>query len=136
MISRPTAEVFAFLSDFENLPLWNYAIRDTRRTDSGSLGVGARYTQVRTIPRHSSEAFEVTAFQPDRLIALRGTLGPFGAESSYRLEDVDGSTLLTNSMRLEATGVRRLAAGLAGPQMRAANLDALKQLLEGGRSNA
>ncbi len=136
-INRPTAEVFAFLSEFENVPLWNYAISDTRRIDTGPLGVGARYTQVRTIPSHASEAFEVTAFRPDRLIAIRGRLGPFRAESSYRLDDTGGSTLLTNSMRLEATGVRRLAAGLAGSQVRsavAANLAALKRLLEDGRS--
>jgi uncharacterized protein YndB with AHSA1/START domain len=133
-INRPTAEVFTFLSDFENVPLWNYAIGKTRRTDTGPLGVGARYAQVRTVPTHSSEAFEVTEFRPDQLIAIRGTLGPFRAGSSYRLEDIDGRTLLTNSIRLEATGVRRLAAALAGSQARsavAANLGVLKQLLEG-----
>lgn len=138
-IDSPTAEVFAFLSDFENVPLWNYAISATRRTNPGLLGVGARYTQVRTMPRYSSEAFEVTAFQPGRLVTIRGTLGPFRAESSYRLEDIDGSTLLTDSMRLEATGVRRLAVGLTGSQIRAAvaaNLGVLKQLLERSRSNA
>jgi len=136
-INRPAAEVFAFLGDFENVPLWNYAISNTRRVDDGPLRVGARYAQVRTVPRHSSETFEVTAFRPNGVVAIRGTLGPFHAESNYRLEDLDGSTLLTNSVRLEATRMRGLAAGLARSSVRAAvagNLGVLKQLLEAGGS--
>ena len=37
IIRRP-AEVFAYLAHFENLPRWNYAISDTRKTSSGPVG--------------------------------------------------------------------------------------------------
>ena len=43
-IARTREDVFTFLSRFENLPSWNYALSSTRRTDSGPVGVGARYT--------------------------------------------------------------------------------------------
>jgi uncharacterized membrane protein len=31
MISRPIEDVFGFLSDFENVPKWNYAVVETRK---------------------------------------------------------------------------------------------------------
>jgi uncharacterized membrane protein len=30
LIDRPTDEVFAFLSDFENIPKWNYYVLEVR----------------------------------------------------------------------------------------------------------
>ena len=44
-IARGLAEVFAYLAHFENVPRWNYAISDTRKTSSGPVGVGSRYQQ-------------------------------------------------------------------------------------------
>jgi uncharacterized membrane protein len=35
MIRRPIEDVFAFLSDFENIPKWNYAIVETRKVSEG-----------------------------------------------------------------------------------------------------
>lgn len=132
-IRRSREDVFTFLSDFENLPSWNYALSSTRRTDSGPLGIGAQYTQTRSLPRHAVETFEVIEFEPSDRLAIRGTLGPFRAESSYHLESVDGSTVLTNAMQLEPEGALRLVAGLAGSSVKkavAANLGVLKELLE------
>ena len=40
-IEREPAEVFAFLSDFENLPRWNYALDRTQRVDASAADVRA-----------------------------------------------------------------------------------------------
>jgi len=132
-INRRRDEVFAYLSDFENIPAWNYAIDRTRQIGTGPVGVGTRYTQTRTLPRPSDETFEVVTFAPPDRLAIRGTLGPFQADSEYLLEDAGGTTILTNSMTLEASGLMRLAASLAGSRVQKAvaeNLQALKVLLE------
>ena len=132
-IRRSREDVFAYLAEFENLPEWNYALSTTRRTSSGPVGVGAQYTQTREIPRHAVETFEVVQFEPVERLAIRGTLGPFLAESSYLLEAADGATVLTNSMQLQPAGAMRLVAGLAGSGVKqavAANLGVLKELLE------
>ena len=34
-INRPIAEVFAFLSDFENIPKWNYYVLEVRKLSRG-----------------------------------------------------------------------------------------------------
>jgi hypothetical protein len=39
-IRRAIDDVFAFLADFENVPTWNYAIVETKKTSPGPVGVG------------------------------------------------------------------------------------------------
>ena len=60
IIGRPIEEVFGFLSDFENVPTWNYAIIETHKVSQGPVGVGTIYQQVRSVPSRSEERFEVT----------------------------------------------------------------------------
>ena len=134
-IDRPPAAVFAYLADLENLPRWNYAISETRKTSDGPVGVGSRYRQTRTLPTRSEEAFEVTEFEPDRRLSIRGALGPFHSEATYLLAPTDDGTVLTNAMNLRPSGALRLVAPLAASRIKsavAANLEALKQILETG----
>ena len=58
------ASVFAYLADLENLPQWNYAIRETRKVTTGPIDVGSRYLQIRTIPAYGEERLEVIEFEP------------------------------------------------------------------------
>ena len=133
LIERTPHDVFEFVSDLENVPRWNYAILETRKTSTGPVGVGTTYRQVRSVPTRSEESLQVTEFEPDRRLSIRGRLGPFEATLTYELEDVGGWTRLTNSADLEASGIMKLAAPIASGRIReavAANLGALKQLLE------
>lgn len=128
-IRRPVDVVFDFVADFESTPLWNYAIISTEKSVSGTT-----YRQVRSTPRRSEESLEVTEFEPNRLVAVQGTLGPFDAVMAYRFEPDGDSTRLTNTAHLTAHGALRFAAPLAAGRIRegvAANLGKLKELLEG-----
>jgi hypothetical protein len=75
MIRRPIEEVFGFLSQFENVPKWNYAIVETRRVSEGPVGVGTIYHQVRSVPSRSEERFEVTAFNLPATWRYEASLG-------------------------------------------------------------
>jgi uncharacterized protein YndB with AHSA1/START domain len=133
MIRRPIADVFAFLSDFENLPRWNYAIADTRKISEGPVGVGTIYQQVRSVPSRSEERFEVTAHNPPRQLEIQGQLGPFPSRLCYALDTIPEGTRLTNTVELELRGPGRLLGRVAVPRVRdavAANLRKLKELLE------
>jgi uncharacterized protein YndB with AHSA1/START domain len=136
-INRSPVELFEFLAHFENLPLWNYAISETRRISDGAVGVGSRYRQTRTLPTRSEEVFEVTEFEPDRRLSIQGALGPYHSEVTYLLAPAQDGTTLTNTMNLRPSGPLRLIAPLAASRVKsavAANLGALKQILEtGGR---
>ena len=133
-IRRPVEDVFAFLADFENIPKWNYAIVETRKVSPGPVGVGTTYRQTRSVPRSSEEAFEVTVFEPARRLEVRGEIGPFRATTSYLLDPTASGTTLTNAVDLESSGLLTLVAPLATSRVKnavAANLDKLRQLLEG-----
>jgi hypothetical protein len=133
MIRRPTEDVFAFLSDFENIPKWNYAIVETHKVSQGPVGVGTIYQQVRSVPSRSEERFEVTAFDPPRHLEIQGQLGPFPARLAYALDAVPEGTRITNSVEFELRGPGRLLGRVAVPRVQnavAANLRKLKELLE------
>jgi uncharacterized protein YndB with AHSA1/START domain len=133
MIRRPTAEVFGFLSDFENIPRWNYAIVETHKVSRGPVGVGTIYQQVRSVPSRSEEHFEVTAYHPPRQLEIQGQLGPFPSRLSYALDAVPEGTRITNTVELELRGPGRLLGRVAVPRVRdavAAHLNTLNEQLE------
>ncbi|HXT90173.1 MAG TPA: SRPBCC family protein [Trebonia sp.] len=136
-IQRPAEEVFAFLADFENIPMWNYAIEKTTKASTGPTGVGTRYRQTRSIPDRSVEDFEVTVFEPASRLAIHGQIGPFVATISYQLEAEAGVTNLLNHVELNPPlAMPRLLAPLATARIKAAvaqNLGKLKLLLESNR---
>jgi hypothetical protein len=93
------------LSDFENVPKWNYAISETRKASQGPVGVGTIYQQVRSVPSRSEERFEVTAYNPPRQLEIRGQLGPFPSRLSYDLAAAPEGTRVTNTVELVALAV-------------------------------
>ena len=132
-IGRTVEDVFAFLADFENIPTWNYAIVETRKTSPGPVGVGTTYRQIRSIPNRSEERFTVTAFEPTSRLQVHGKIGPFIATISYLLTPAGDGTRLTNDVDLQPSGALRLVARLAAGKVKssvAANLETLKQVLE------
>ena len=134
-IDRPAHDVFRFLANFENVPRWNYAIEETRKTSEGPVGVGATYRQLRSVPRASEEVFEVTVYEPDSRLSIRGDLGPLKGTVTYELEPAGDATRLTNTADLQGRGLAKLAAPLAVGRIREAvaeNLVTLKELLESG----
>ena len=133
-IERSPHDVFVFVSDLENVPKWNYAIVETRKISDGPVRVGATYRQVRSLPSRSEETLQVIELEPDRRFAVQGGLGPFEGRLTYEFEKIGGSTRLTNKADLQARGIKRLAAPIVSGRIReavAANLETLKQLLEG-----
>jgi Polyketide cyclase / dehydrase and lipid transport len=134
MIRRPVQDVFAFLADFENIPTWNYAIVETKKTSPGPVGPGSTYRQIRSVPRRSEEGFEVTVFEPTSRLEIHGDIGPFTATIGYLLASEGNGTSLTNVVDLEPpAGPLRLLAPLATSRVKtavAANLDKLRQILE------
>ena len=133
MIRRPIEEVFGFLSDFENIPKWNYAILQTHKVSQGPVGVGTIYQQIRSVPSRSEERFEVTAYNPPRQLEIQGQLGPFPSRLAYALDATPEGTRVTNTVELELRGSGRLLGPVAVPRVRdavATNLHKLKELLE------
>jgi uncharacterized protein YndB with AHSA1/START domain len=132
-IARPVAEVFAFLADGENNPRWRSGVLDICHT-SGN-GEGAIYEQGIKGPfgRRVPADYEITRYEPERLIAFRAIAGPVRPEGSFVLEPTGGGTRVTFKLRFVPHGLARLMTPMVAGTMRSevSQLGRLKAALEG-----
>jgi uncharacterized membrane protein len=133
-ISRPVADVFDYVSNGLNGPSWRTGILDVA-LQSGS-GAGAVYRQGVRGPggRRIAADYEVTAFEPGRLLAFRAVAGPVRPEGSFTFEADGAATALTFSLHVQLSGWKRLLMGGAVQSTMDAEmsaLDRLKAILEG-----
>jgi hypothetical protein len=132
IIDRPVTDTFAFVSDFENMPKWNYFVQETSNESPPGRGVGTIYRQRR---RTDEQRFVVTDFEPDQLVAVR-TLPPApDLQMRFTFQPDGGGTRLTDDWTLD-TGLPRWLERIGASRISSAvrdNLGKLKELLETGR---
>lgn len=134
LIQRPIEEVFAFVSDFENVPKWNYYVTHVRQISEGPLGEGTIYHQIR---KNDQQDFTITDYKPNHAVAVE-TMPGSQPEFWRRLvfEPSGNGTRIKDQWRLDL-GQNRLVERLAGGRVKAAvadNLGKLKELLETGQT--
>ncbi len=136
-IDRPVDEVFAFLSDFENIPKWNYYVLEVRQLSESPIGTGTTYHQVRHQVRETDEQdFRITEFEPGHTVAVK-TLPQSSPsfERRFTLYEEGNTTRVRDEWKLD-TGRPAILEKLAGRRVKSAvaeNLAKLKELLEEGR---
>ena len=134
-INRPVEAVFAYVADGENCPQWRSGVLDIRHTGGGDA-VGATYGQGVKGPfgRRISADYEITGYEPNRLIEFQTTAGPARPHGRYEFSPSDGGTRLAFTLDATLTGVQRLLMSsmvqqTMNSEVRA--LDRLKSVLEG-----
>ena len=133
-IDRSLAEVFAFLSDFENIPKWNYYVLEVRQLSEGPTGKGTTYHQVR---KTDQQDFRIIEFEPYHTVAVK-TLPQSSPsfERKFTLYEEGDRTRIRDQWKLD-TGRPAVLERLARRRVKSAvseNLAKLKELLEGGRA--
>jgi|GEM_PF-534498 len=131
-IKRSLPEVFAFVSDFRNIPKWNNYVRLVEKETEGPVGVGTSYHQVR---KHDQQRFVVTEFAPPRLVTIETTPHSTPAFTiRLRLEPTRSGATLYDAWELDTVKHRVLARllGRRAAREAAQNLYRLKELLEKG----
>lgn len=133
-IDRPAKEVFEFLSDFENIPKWNYYVLSVEKVSEGPRGKSTIYHQAR---REDSQSFEIVEYRPHSTLAVKTRPGSSpGFERSFSLHAVDGRTEIVDDWTLDL-GKGGIVERLATPAVKKgvmANMTKLKELLENGRT--
>lgn len=119
VIRRPVGEVFDFVSDSEHLPAWTAGVKRVSRSSPGPIGVGTTYRVVaKMLGRRVESTYEVTAYEPDRLVALRMTSPLFAFEETYRFEPEDaGRTVVQVEADVHPSGALRFLGPLLGLAM-------------------
>ncbi|MFQ5961447.1 MAG: SRPBCC family protein [Candidatus Methylomirabilales bacterium] len=79
-IDKPVGEVWAFLADMRHAPKWMTGVEDMRQLTPGSVGLGTRF---RFVARGAQRETEITAWEPEKRIALTSTQGGITATYEY-----------------------------------------------------
>lgn len=109
VIERPPAEVFAFLTDLERLPMWQSTLLEAVALSDGPLAVGSRFRDVRRFLGVRFESIiEVVRFDPPGSAAVRVVEGPVGGQGSYELRPFGTGTQVRFAYQLDAAGFFRL----------------------------
>lgn len=132
-IDCPIEEVFAFLSDFENIPKWNYYVLEVRQLSDGPTGIGTTYHQVR---KTDEQNFRITELEANHTVAVK-TLPQSSPsfERKFVLYEEEDTTRIRDEWKLD-TGRPAVLERLTGKGVKSAvaeNLAKLKELLEEGR---
>jgi uncharacterized membrane protein len=137
VIDRPVEEVFAYVTDANNDPLWQSSILESEQTSEGVVGVGTTYRIVtKFLGRRIEMTLEITEHDPGRKECFRYTSGPIPGGGCYLFERADdGSTRFTQDFEAEVGGVFRLAKPLVARVFKRqiqTDMATLKDLLEAG----
>lgn len=107
-ISVPTAFAFDYVTDFTLMPEWLYGIQEIRCLNDVPFGVGAQYEGAIKLGATLRSAIEITAHEPNRLLATESRSG-FVNQSSWRFRELgDELTEIHTTVDYELPG------GLAG----------------------
>lgn len=131
-IERPITEVFAFLSDFENIPKWNYYVIEVTKLSNGPIGIGTMYHQVR---KTDEQDLRITEFDLNHRIVVETLPGSSPSfEMRFSLSEEGNTTLFRDEWRLDS-GLPAPLEWLGAGRIKSAvaeNLKKLKELLEEG----
>jgi carbon monoxide dehydrogenase subunit G len=133
-IARPPDEVFAFVADARNRPLWDESVDTEELTSPEPIGVGSTVrTRLRSMGRDYVLTWKIAEHEPPRRQTIEGTSGPFATTLEYRLRPQSGGTLVEFSVTGRPTGMLRLLQPLIARNTQK-NLERsfprLKQVLE------
>ncbi len=136
VIERPVEEVFAFVTDPENEPLWQSTSLETERTSGGPVGVGSTFRNTSKFLGHRVEsAYEVTEMETPRKQCVKIVSGPIPGSGCYLFEPAEDGTRFTQKFDAEVGGFFRLAEPLVARAIRRqfdADMATLKDVLEAG----
>ncbi len=134
-ISRPAAEVFAYVSDQTNGPEWQQSLDEVRRVTPGPIGVGTRHTFVRRLGRRQiTGENEYLEFEPGRRVAFTFTSDDLTGKGWYEVSPLGtGQTRLDSGVEIDLQGLTRLASPLVAMSIRKEDSEdsaRLKEILE------
>src|SRR5215204_2360026 len=113
VIESPPEEVFAYVSDLQNIPEWGALSGEMRKEIEGPPEVGARYTADLTfLGRRLVIPYEVSAYEPPRLFVFGSLGGPLHDKYTYTFEEAEGGTRFSMAIEMQPDGFFRVTGPL------------------------
>ncbi len=132
-IEQSLHTTFSFVSDFLNLPRWNYAVIKLERTSEGPVGNGSVFRQQREfMGRILEDSFIITKYEVDSIVTIKSIKAEYPFQISYQFKSLDNGTIITNNFELNG-GAFDIPGVLLSHRVKKAvaeNLNKLKELVE------
>jgi uncharacterized membrane protein len=134
-IKRPIAEVFQFLSNFENMPKWNYFVVNVKKISDGPVGINTAFKQKR---KTDSQEYKIIEYELNKSVAIEVQPPSVKLTMRFTLQPSynDNGTVIVDEWKFD-TGIPALFAKIRVTNVKSAvaeNLEKLKELLETGKT--
>jgi hypothetical protein len=133
LVDRPGEEVFDFVADERNEPLYNPRMRHAEKLTPGPVGPGTRFRAEFASPGRPVATSEITLYERPRRLASSTSMSMMDVRGTLSFEEVPGGTRLRWSWQLEPRGFWKLAGPLiarVGRRQEQATWTGLKRFLE------
>jgi len=135
-IERPSDEVFAYISNFENNPKWQSGQLEAKFSTEEPLRLGSTYDQVaKFLGRRIVSTFEVLEYEPNRKVKAASTSGSFPITFTRLVEPNGEGTEVTAIIEGDASGFFKLAEPLLKSMVQKSvdsDYQNLKRIMENG----
>ena len=135
LVDNPVKEVFAFVSNPNNMSKWNSTIVSLQQITPGEVGVGTKFKSAgEVMGRRIEGEMQVTAYEPDTQCGFQVQAGPMQVNITLSFKTVGTGTKISLNAQGNPAGVFKLAEGAMTGRVKAMmeeNLARLKSQLEG-----
>ena len=136
LIDRPMKDVFAFVSNPNNMSKWNSAVVSLEQVSPGAVGVGSKFKTVgEMMGRRIEGEMQITAYEPDTKCGFQVNAGPMQVNLTLSFKTVGTGTKVSLNAQGNPGGIFKLAEGVMTGQIKSmmeGNLARLKDALEKG----
>ena len=133
-IERPVEEVWDYLMDARNDPVWMAHVVEVGRGADQTVEPGLEIDEtIKFLGKRLPVTMKITEHDPQRRSAIELTSSPVPGRGSYELEPVDGGTRLKATLETDAHGFFKLAEPVFARMARrdfTGNFETLKDILE------
>ncbi len=128
-VSRPAADAFRYIAEFENTAEWDPGIAESRKLTDGPVRVGSQFDVV-ALFRGKRQRFRYTVTELDdgRRIVLEGVGAKATSVDAITVDTSGSGSRISYTADIQLKGLRRLAEPLLKPMLAKTGEDALAGL--------
>ena len=134
LIDRPVKDVFAFVTNPNNMAKWNSVVVSMQQITPGAVGKGTKFKSVgEMMGRRIEGEMQVVAFEPDAKYGFQMNAGPVQMNVTLTFKTVGTGTKLSLNAQGNPGGLFKLAEGVMTGRIKSMmeeNLARLKSVLE------
>jgi uncharacterized protein YndB with AHSA1/START domain len=106
LVNRPVEDVWRFISDPLNAPIWGRGVSDVVVTSRGPVGLGATLTL--SMSGSKMEA-RMVGYEAGNTFTLEFTSGPVkGSKLNFSVQPVEGKTRLSTDLEMRLNGAWKI----------------------------